>query len=61
MNSASLVFNELENDELEMKLVFSGDNFDPNNVSHLAAAKAAEMIGKLLDETYKEDENESAK
>lgn len=49
MNTASLVFNELENDELEMKLVFSGEEFNPNNVSHLAAAKAAELIGQLLD------------
>ena len=49
MNSASLTFNELDTGELEMKIIFSGDNFNPENVSHLAAAKAAEMIGKLLD------------
>lgn len=49
MNTASLIFNELDTGELEMKIVFSGDNFNPENVSHLAAAKAAEMIGKLLD------------
>ncbi len=61
MTNASLTFNELDTGELEMKIIFSGDNFNPDNISHLAAAKAAEMIGKLLDETYKEDENESAK
>ena len=60
MNTASLVFTEFENNELEMKLVFSGDKFDPNKVSHLAAAKAAEMIGKLIDQAYEEDENESS-
>lgn len=59
MNTASLVFTEFENNELEMKLVFSGDNFDSSKVSHLAAAKAAEMIGKLIDQAYEEDENES--
>ena len=60
MNSASLTFNELDTGELEMKLIFSGDNFNPENVSHLAAAKAAEMIGKLIDQAYEEDENESS-
>lgn len=58
MNTASLIFNELENDELEMKIIFSGDIFNPNNVSHLAAAKAAEMIGKILDQG---DNDESSK
>lgn len=58
MNTASLIFNELENDELEMKIIFSGDNFNPNNVSHLAAVTAAEMIGKLLNQG---DNDESSK
>lgn len=58
MNTASLVFNELENDELEMKLVFSGEEFNPNNVSHLAAAKAAELIGKLLDKGATDEPSE---
>ena len=61
MNTASLVFTEFENNELEMKLVFSGDNFDSSKVSHLAAAKAAEMIGKVIEQASEEGNNEPSK
>lgn len=59
MNSASLTFTELDTGELEMKMSFSGDEFNPNIIAHLAVAKAAEMVGKLLDQTQEEAENES--
>ena len=60
MNSASLTFTELDTGELEMKLSFSGDEFNPNIIAHLGAAKAAEIMGKLLDKVHEEDTNESA-
>lgn len=60
MNSASLTFNELDTGELEMKLTFSGDELNPTLISHLAAAKAAELVGKLLDQAQEENSNESS-
>lgn len=61
MISATLTFNELDTDELEMKLSFSGEEFNPDNISHLAAVKAAQMIGQIIDQASEEDKNESSK
>lgn len=57
MTSATLTFTELETGELEMKMSFSGEHFDPSSIPHLCAAKAAELIGNVLDK----GEDESSK
>lgn len=56
MNSASLIFTVLESDELEMSADFGEDGFNPEFASHLAIAKAAELMTDFLNKVGAEDE-----
>ena len=56
MNSASLTFKVLESDELEMSADFGEGGFNQEFVSHLAIAKAAELMTDYLNKVSAEDE-----
>jgi DNA polymerase III sliding clamp (beta) subunit (PCNA family) len=55
MKKAMVIFIETDN-EIEMKIEFEGEP-DKNSFAHMAAAKAYQVMSKLLDEADKEEDD----